>query len=308
MKAEEGGNDVMNINECMSRFDGFLKACGAAQATRESYRRTLTKLEKFLELSERNDCEVAAIRKEDIIGFLAACEEAGEKRSSIIFRLKVVKKFFGRLKGEGFIATDPAATIPVPKEARRIPRYAGPQQIESLLDQPDTSTPLGLRDHALMELLYSAGLRISEALAIEIGDIDHEQGFVYVRNGKGGRPRNVPVGETALLWLDRYIRQGRRNLESDCSELVFLSRSGGRLSRQSAAAAVRGYAASAGLPDWMTPHLMRHAFATHLLQGGAGLAYIQEMLGHARPESTRIYTLVRSEDLKVVHTKSHPRR
>ncbi len=296
----------MNLINCFKSFDLYLQACGSAKNTRESYQRTLSKFAKFLELSGRSS-EVEQLKKEDVIEFLAASEDMGEKRSSVILRLAILKKFFGWLRNERVIAEDPAAAIPMPKERHRVPRYVSPQQIESLLNQPDIETLCGLRDRALLELLYSAGLRISEALSLELGDIDYEHGFVYVRNGKGGKARSVPIGKTAIEWLQKYILQARKKMEVDCSSLVFLSRSGERLSRQSAAATVRAYARSAGLPGWITAHSLRHACATHMLQGGAGLAHIQDLLGHARAESTRIYTLVRSEDLKSVHATCHPR-
>jgi integrase/recombinase XerD len=135
------------------------------------------------------------------------------------------------------------------------------QQIEALLNQPDVTTPWGLRDRALMELLYSAGLRISEALDLQLGDIDYEHGFVYVRKGKGGNPRSVPFGNEAAEWLKRYTLEARKKLETDCSSFLFLSRSGDRLSRQSAAAAIRAYVQSEGVPDWITPHSLRNAYA-----------------------------------------------
>jgi site-specific recombinase XerD len=297
----------MRIDEHLKSFDQYLQAAGSAKSTRESYGRTLRKLAQYLEFSGRN-CEMEAVRKEDITGFLAACEEIGEKRTSIILRLLICKRFFGWLKEERIIAEDPAAGIPLPKEQRRIPRYVSVQQVESLLNQPDTGTPHGLRDRALLEVLYSAGLRISEALSLELGDIDTAADFVYVRNGKGGKPRSVPVGATAIEWLARYIAEARRKLLScSCTQLVFVNCAGARLSRQSAAAAFRAYARSAGLPEWLSPHSLRHACATHMLSGGAGLPYIQEQLGHVCMESTRVYLAVRSEELKAVHASSHPR-
>lgn len=296
----------MCLNDCFKSFDLYLKATGCAKATLEAYRRTLCKFEKYLDCSDLSS-QAEQLMKEDVIGFLGACEDLGEKRASVIHRLLVLKKFFGWMKGERIIAENPIAEIPVPKETKRVPRFVSPQQIESLLNQPDVAKPCGLRDRALMEVLYSAGLRISEALGIQIEDIDWQVGFVYIRQGKGGNPRNVPIGKTALVWLQTYLLEGRRKMETDCSLLAFLSCSGKTLSRQSAAKAIRAYARLAGLPEWFTPHSLRHACATHMLQGGAGLAHIQDLLGHARAESTRIYTLVRSEDLKSVHASCHPR-
>jgi integrase/recombinase XerD len=297
----------MHVTDYLNRFDVYLQAAGFAKLSRQSYGRTLCKLGKYLEFSAGN-CTVEEIRKDHLIGFLGSCEEAGEKRSSIILRLLICKKFFAWLKEERLIAEDPAATIPVPKEEKKAPRYVSPQQIESLLVQPDTDTPQGLRDRALLEVLYSAGLRISEALDLEVRDVDFQEGFVHVRNGKGGKARTVPVGKEALAWLTRYLEDGRRKLLScSCTEVIFLNQYGEQLSRQSAAAAFRGYVAAAGLSSWLSPHSLRHGCAQHMLEGGARLPYLQEMLGHACMESTRIYLAVRSEELKNVHSTCHPR-
>lgn len=296
----------MRLIDCFKPFDLYLQSCGFAKTSRESYARTLCRFEKYLEYSDRS-WEMEQLKKEDVTGFLGACEEIGEKRTSIILRLLILKKFFGWLKEERIIAEDPAAAIPVPKQQRNIPRFVSVQQIESLLSQPNTETPEGLRDRALLEVIYSAGLRISEALSLKLEDINYEQGFVFVRNGKGGKSRNVPVGTTALHWLERYILEGRRKLERDCMGFIFLTESGLQLSRQAAATAVRAYARSAGLPQWITPHSLRHAMATHMLENGAKLPYIQEQLGHSCMESTRIYLAVRSEELKSVHSACHPR-
>jgi len=296
----------MHLTDCFKPFQLFLQISGLAKSSRENYQRTLDRLKKYLMFSDR-PAEVNQISKEDLMGFLASCEESGEKRSTVLLRLLTLKKFFGWLKAEKEITENPTERIPIPREIKRVPRYVSPQQIEALLSQPDLKTAWGLRDRALMELLYSAGLRISEALDLQTGDIDYEQGFVFIRNGKGGRSRAVPVGAQALEWLKRYILEGRKKLETDCSSLIFLSRQGERLSRQSAAAAIRAYAQLAGLPEWVKPHSLRHACATHMLEGGAKLPYIQEHLGHAVLESTRIYLAVRSDELKNVHTACHPR-
>jgi integrase/recombinase XerD len=297
----------MNINEKLSGFEVYLKACGFSESTRQSYTRTMRKFCDYLQLANV-PVELREIRKEHIIGFLACCQESGEKSNTAAVRALTLIKFFRQLKEEGAIAADPTERIPIPKETQRVPRYVCPAQIDALLNEPDITTPWGLRDRALLEVIYSAGLRISEALDLELEDINTEEGFIYVRYGKGGKSRCVPMGATAAQWLCRYIAEARPGLLStNCSALVFVSRDRQRLSRQSVSKALAHYVKSAGLPAWFSSHGLRHSAATHMLQGGAGLAYIQEMLGHARPESTRIYTLVRSEALKSVHAATHPR-
>ncbi len=297
----------MQIIETLNQFDEHLNVCGFAQNSRQSYGRTLKKFCNYLEYSN-SPMEIGEIQKSHLVEFLSSCEQQQEKRSSIILRLLICKKFFGWLKEEKMIAEDPAAAIPVPKEEKKPPRFASVAQIESLMNQPDVCTPQGLRDRALLEVIYSAGLRISEALDLEIRDVNFEEGFIHVRNGKGGKARTVPVGAPALQWLSRYILEGRKKLLScSCTQLIFLNQSGERFSRQAAAAAVRAYARSAGLPNWVTPHVLRHCCASHMLAGGARLPYIQEQLGHACMESTRIYLAVRSDELKNVHAACHPR-
>jgi integrase/recombinase XerD len=296
----------MRLTDCFNSFQLFLQISGLAKNSRGNYARTLQKFADHLDYSGKSQ-EVDAIRKEDVLQFLADCENIGEARSTILLRLLTLKKFFGWLKEEREIAVNPTERIPIPREQKRIPRYVPPTRIEALLNQPDLSTSWGLRDRALMELIYSAGLRISEALDLEEGDIDYEQGFVYIRKGKGGDPRCIPIGKTSTEWLKRHAAEARRKLERDCNSFLFFSRNGERLSRQSAAAAIRAYAKIAGLPEWFTPHSLRHACATHMLEGGARLSYIQEMLGHNRINSTQIYMAVRSEGLKEVHCASHPR-
>jgi integrase/recombinase XerD len=297
----------MQIAEYLNRFESYLQACSFAKNTREGYRRTLRKFCQYLEYSG-SPMEADQIRKDHLVAFLAGCEENGEKANTVAVRALTLIKFFRWLKGEGAIREDPSERIPIPKERQRIPRYVSPAEVEALLSQPDTETVCGLRDRALMEVLYSSGLRISEALDLEIEDIDYSEGFIYVKRGKGGKSRAVPMSQTAGEWLTRYMLQGRSKVEVDCSRLVFLSCDGRRLSRQSAAKAFRQYVQSAGLPGWLSPHSLRHACATHMLHNRADLASIQQLLGHARPESTRIYTLVRCQDLKAVHTACHPRR
>ncbi len=296
----------MQIADYLNGFETYLQACAFAKNTRDQYRRTLRKFCEYLEYSG-NPTEAEQIGKDHLVAFLANCEENGEKANTVAVRALTLMKFFRWLKEERVILADPAERIPIPKERQRVPRYVSPAEIETLLTQPDVSTPWGLRDRALMEVLYSSGLRISEALDLEIEDINYSEGFIYVRNGKGGKARTVPMSQTAGHWLTRYMLEGRRKMEVDCSRLVFLSRDGARLSRQSAAEAFRRYVQSAGLPAWLSPHSLRHACATHMLHNRADLASIQQMLGHARPESTRIYTLVRCQDLKAVHSACHPR-
>ena len=296
----------MQITDYLNRFEIYLQASGFAINTRQNYARTLRKFCYYLEYSN-SPGEIAEIRKDHLIEFLANCEENGEKNNTVALRALTLIKFFRWLKESREITTDPSERIPIPKETQRVPRYISPQQIAALLAQPDVKTPWGLRDRALMQLIYSAGLRISEALDLQLPDVNFEESLTYIRNGKGGKSRTVPLGANASHWLQLYLTEARKRLlRCRCSELVFVSRLGERISRQRAAKAVAEYAKAAKLPVWLTPHSLRHACATHMLHGGADLIYIQELLGHERIESTQIYTLVRSTDLKSVHETCHP--
>ena len=180
----------MRINEHLSDFEMYLKACGFAESTKRSYSRTMKKFCEYLEYGN-GPAEITAIRKNHVIGFLANCEENGEKSNTVAVRALTLIKFFRHLKEQGAIAAtaDPTERIPIPKETQRVPRYVSPAQIEALLNQPDTTTPWGLRDRALLEVIYSSGLRISEALDLELQNISLEEGFIYVRKGKGGKSR-----------------------------------------------------------------------------------------------------------------------
>lgn len=306
-KRKIGGKEKkMQITDYLNRFDTYLQASGFAINTRQNYARTMRKFCHYLEYSN-SPLEVSEIRKDHLIEFLANCQENGEKNNTVALRALTLMKFFRWLKESREITTDPSERIPIPKETQRVPRYISPQQIAFLLSQPDIKTVWGLRDRALMQLIYSAGLRISEALDLRIQDLNFEEGLLYIRNGKGGKSRTVPLGANASHWLQRYLAEARKKLlRCSCNELVFVSRSGERISRQRAAKAVAEYVQGANLPRWITPHSLRHACASHMLHGGADLIYIQELLGHERIESTQIYTLVRSTDLKSVHAVCHP--
>jgi len=220
---------------------------------------------------------------------------------------------------EGIVVDDPAHTVTPPKPARRLPKALGIDQVQAMLDAPGSDTPLGLRDTALLELLYGTGARISEAVSLDVDDAtplleesagspgDLAPGLRVL--GKGGRERIVPVGSYARAAVDAYLVRGRPVLAARAAgtPALFLNTRGGRLSRQSAWGVLRDVAARAGITGDVSPHTLRHSFATHLLDGGADVRVVQELLGHASVTTTQVYTLVTVDNLREVFATAHPR-
>ena len=241
--------------------------------------------------------------------------DLGLSSASVSRRLSALRTFYRFLVAEGLAQTDPTDGVGRPRQWRRLPKVLTPEEVARLLETPDPSTPSGLRDRALLELLYAAGLRISEALAVGIGQLDLLERWVRVL-GKGGRERLVPIGAPAALALSAYLREGRPHLAKRRSsrpgapgpgDAVFLNQRGGRLGRMGAWKRVRSHAVGAGLGERAHPHVLRHSFATHLLEGGADLRIVQELLGHQDIGTTEIYTHVDRRRLLEMHRRMHPR-
>jgi len=209
---------------------------------------------------------------------------------------------------EGWTVGDPAREVRPPVPARRLPKAITVAQVEALLDAPDDATPLGLRDRALLELLYGTGARISEAVGLAVDDLDRETGLVRL-DGKGGKQRVVPVGSYAGRAVAAYLVRSRPSLAraGPGTPALFLNARGGRLSRQSAWAVLRAASTRAALEVEVSPHTLRHSFATHLLDGGADVRVVQELLGHASVTTTQVYTLVTVDRLREVYATTHPR-
>jgi len=223
--------------------------------------------------------------------YLGTLKDAGIAASSVARRTSTIHSFYRYLQREGAIDRDLLHGISLPKRGRRLPKVLEGTTISALLDGPDTSTPKGLRDRAMLELLYGGGLRISELTAIDTGDIDREYGTAVV-HGKGSKERVVLFGEPAMLALEAYLAKGRREFVSSAEPALFLNRFGKRLTVRSVQSIIKEAALRAGITADVHPHLLRHSFATHLLDGGANLRTVQELLGHASAETTQIYTHV----------------
>ena len=288
---------------------------GAAANTLSSYGRDLDRYRRYL--GSRGIASLAEVAEEDVREFLVGLrtgdpdrDEAPLADSSVARTLVAARGLHKFATAEGITATDVAHAVRPPKPARRLPKSLPVDQVVAIIEAAGgggaADTPRGLRDRALIELLYSCGARISEAVALDIDDMTTESGAVLLR-GKGGRERIVPIGGPAREALDAYLVRGRPALVSRYNPALFLNARGGRLSRQSAWQVLADAAERAGLQTSVSPHTMRHSFATHLLDGGADVRVVQELLGHASVTTTQVYTLVTVSAMREVYATAHPR-
>jgi integrase/recombinase XerD len=276
--------------------------------TVEAYGRDLARFAAWL--STRGVEAPAALRREHVRGFVAHLEARGLAPRSRARALAAVRRFLAHAARGGELASDPADGVEAPRAGRRLPRTLRPDETRALLEAADLRDPLGVRDRAMLEVLYGAGLRVSELVSLPLAGLDRRAGWVRVL-GKGRRERIVPLGEPALAALERYLEEVRPALAGRArrnSDAVFLSRRGGAMTRQNFFDRLRGLAARAGIPrDRVSPHVLRHAFATDLLDGGADLRAVQAMLGHADLATTEIYTHVSRSRLRQTVERRHPR-
>jgi integrase/recombinase XerD len=272
--------------------------------TLEAYGRDLARLEAHAARGRRG---VVALRQADLAAFIGELRGQGLAPRSVARAVHAIHGLYRFAVREGRLAGDPMENLKAPRAFKALPRYLSAAQVEALLGAPDTGTVLGLRDRAMLEVLYATGLRVSELIGLRVGDLDMEVGIVTCF-GKGGKERLVPLGEIARSWVRRYLAEARSFLAGPRSPAVlFLSRRGGPLSRMGLWGLVRRHAVTAGVERILTPHVMRHSFATHLLEGGADLRAVQAMLGHADISTTQIYTHVTRERLRQVYDRFHPR-
>ncbi|MEV0946825.1 site-specific tyrosine recombinase XerD [Rhodococcus sp. NPDC049939] len=298
-----------------SYLDHMAVERGAARNTLGSYRRDLERYEQFL--TERGIAEIGRIREQDVSDFVVtlrtgdpAHDRPALAASSAARALIAVRGFHRFAAAEGMTAIDVARDVRPPTSAKRLPASLPVNEVLSLLRAVGAggaaADPRAVRDRALLELLYSTGARISEAVGLDVDDLDIETRSVLLR-GKGGKQRVVPVGRPAIEALDAYLVQGRPALMSRGTPALFLNIRGGRLSRQSGWKVLQNAADAAGITSGVSPHTLRHSFATHLLDGGADVRVVQELLGHASVTTTQIYTLVTVGALREVWAQAHPR-
>lgn len=277
---------------------------GLADNTVAAYGRDLAKFEAF---TARQRLELARVRRDDVVDFLGGLYRQKLDARSVARHLVTLRNFFRFALAEGQVAADPTLNLESPRVWKTLPKYLTLEEVDRLLAQPDPRTPLGQRDRAMLELLYSTGLRVSELVGVRVADLDLQMGCLRCL-GKGNKERLVPVGKQALAAVQQYLRETRGPLlRGRAAPWLFVNRLGGKLSRVGFWKILRGYGRRAGLRAKLTPHKLRHSFATHLLERGADLRSVQLLLGHADISTTQIYTHVVQERLKQVYKAHHPR-
>jgi len=288
----------------LESFSRDLVRRGAAEKTRRAYALDLRELALW---GTANGMEPVTATPRGLRRHVAALSERGLAPATIARKIAAQRAFFRVLVEEGTIAQNPAELLASPRRADRLPRVLKPGEVAALLDRIPATTPLEVRDRALFELAYASGLRAEEIVSLDVGSLDFDAERVRVE-GKGGRTRLVPVGEQARSALERWLATGRPALQERPQErALFLSRSGRRLSTSDVRRRLRGWARRAAVRGGVHPHALRHSFATHLLEGGADLRAIQELLGHASISTTQVYTRVESARLRSAYARSHPR-
>jgi site-specific recombinase XerD len=285
----------------LSRFDGWLRGRGMSEKTRRAYGVDLGQLAAFA--GERGPNE---LRPSDLRRFAAHLSESGMSKTSVARKLAAVRTFFRHLIEIGEIGASPADLVASPKRDQYLPQVLKPGEVAAVLDGIPASTPLELRDRAMFELAYAAGLRAEEIVNLDVTDADPDAENVRVL-GKGSKTRVVPAGEPAWRAVARYLERGRPALQQDPEPALFISKTGKRLSTSDVRRRLNGWVRRAAVQGGVTPHTLRHSFATHLLEGGADLRAIQELLGHATISTTQTYTRVESGRLKKVYALAHPR-
>jgi integrase/recombinase XerD len=278
---------------------------GLSPRTVDAYRRDLERLAAFMQ--SRGVARPADVGARELREYVYHLKDRGLQASSIRRSVSAVRTYFGYLLAEGVVVADPTDRVELPRAWRRLPGVLSREEVASILDAPDPGDRLFWRDKALLEFAYASGARVGEVMALKVRDVDLQEGLALVL-GKGSKERLVPVGRAALQALIVYLREIRPALAGNRAEgIVFLNARGTPLSRMGVWKILRRHVERAGIRKRVTPHTLRHSFATHLLEGGADLASVQEMLGHADISTTQIYTHVEREYLRDVHRRFHPR-
>jgi len=291
------------MDDLLKRYSNYLAVeKGLARNTLESYERDLRRYRSFMKSRQIDD-----ISETDVVSYLTHLTSEGLSAPSAARSLSAVRGFHKFLLIDGLAHRDPTENIETPRGWKRLPQSLSDSDVDSLLDQPDPSVLLGLRDKAMLELLYATGLRVSELVGLRLTDINLERGYLVVM-GKGSKERAVPMGEVAATAVQQYLDSGRALLlNKRDSEYLFISSKRRGITRQMFWERIKLYAKKACITKNISPHTLRHSFATHLLDNGADLRAVQSMLGHADISTTQIYTHVSRERLKKVHEKYHPR-
>ena len=276
-----------------------------ARNTIASYARDIRKLEQFAKLQKRN---IAELTRADLQKFIRTLNSSNLCAASVRRVVACTRGFYRFLLREGYAKTNPAEDLAAPRADSRLPKDLTWDEVEALINQPDTTKPLGLRDRALLELLYATGMRVSELLSLRPANLNLRRGYLICL-GKGNKERVIPIGEQAIFWVSKYCREARSKLLGKrASVSLFVTSWGPALSREKFWKKLKQYALDAGLERNVSPHMLRHSFATHLLKHGADLITIQQLLGHADVSTTQIYTSIMNVRLQQIYNETHPRK
>jgi integrase/recombinase XerD len=298
----------MDISSTIAAFLTHVRVeRGLSANTVTAYRRDLMKFDDF---AKKRKLTLESVSRDNLVEFLASLYRQKLESRTVARHLVTLRNFFRFAQLQELITTDPSINLESPKIRRSLPGYLRLEEIERLLAQPDDKTPLGLRDHTMLDVLYSTGLRVSELISLRVMDLDTAVGCVRCI-GKGDKERIVPIGKKALALVERYLRDARPKLigkgRQALATTLFINRRGAPLSRVGVWKILSAYGRKAGLRSSLTPHMLRHSFATHLLERGADLRSVQLMLGHSDISTTQIYTHVVEERLKQIYKAHHPR-
>lgn len=279
-------NTVAAYRNDLGQFLGYLQALGPAQMPRGW----------------------GNVTRDHIIGYMLEMREREYSDSTIARKIAAVKSFFSFEMAQGQLRKDPTAALSSPKVEKHLPTTLAPDEVELLLSTPSAATTTGMRDRALLEIMYATGLRVSEVVALDLDDLDLDAATVRCL-GKGRKERVLPIYAHALEVMKQYVLAGRPDFArpGDAEQPLFLNRRGQRLTRQGLWLIIKGYVEQAGIQATVTPHTLRHSFATHMLSGGAGLREVQQMLGHASISTTQVYTQVSRDHLRAAYNQAHPR-
>lgn len=290
-------------SSALGRFDEDLQRRAVAEKTRRAYGGDIG---RFARWCAPRGLVPATVSVRDLRHYAAALSQSGLRPTSLARAIASLRSFYGTLRERGEVRQNPAELLTLPKRPRNLPHVLKPEELSALLDRISMTTPLDARDRAMLELAYASGLRAEELVTLELDSVDFDAEHVRVE-GKGSKTRFVPVGEPALRALRTYLERARPALAHDGERALLLSKSGRRLSTSDVRRRLRIWSARAGLGGSVHPHALRHSFATHLLDGGADLRAIQELLGHATISTTQVYTRVESARLRRAYASSHPR-
>ena len=294
------------MHSWLENFSHYLSVeKGLARNTLESYRRDLQKFFKYIE--KKKIASPAEIDRPLITGYLLTLKEEGRAPSTISRNVASIRSFFNFLVQDDLLEDNPAQLVKAPRIEKKLPRVLTTKEVDRLLRQPRDDSQAGLRDKAMLELLYASGIRVSELVSLNVADFSPEVGYLRCR-GKGMKERIVPIGSVAVNYVQEYLHNCRRKmLKQNDEKALFLNHHGRRLTRQGFWKILKKYARQSKISGEITPHTLRHSFATHLLENGADLRSVQEMLGHSDISTTQIYTQITRRKIREVYDKTHPR-